>query len=127
MVTLTEILRKFIDRAKTTELRKKDIVESLENLLRELGIQSLKGEVSFGRIIPSRIPWIAFLPKNGSIKVSNGIFPVYLYYKNHGKLILAYGISETNTPIVSWPPSVINASRKIGDVLPEAERYKDSY
>ncbi len=126
-VTLTETLRKFIERAKTTELRKKDIVESVENLLRELGIQSLKGEVSFGRYTPSRIPWIAFLPENGSMKVSHGIYPVYLYYKNHDKLILAYGISETNTPNVSWPPSIIKSSRKIEDVLPEAEHYKDSY
>ncbi|KAA2240056.1 DUF3578 domain-containing protein [Chitinophaga agrisoli] len=57
-------------------------------------------DVSFGRGNLAHIPWIAFL-REGQ-KVSNGIYPVYLYYKEHNILILAYGISETTPPALNW-------------------------
>src|SRR5690606_3196322 len=31
-----------------------------------------------------------------------GIYPVYLFYKKHQLLILAYGVSETQTPNNEW-------------------------
>ena len=40
--------------------------------------------------------WISFLKEPNT--TSNGIYPVYLYYKEDDILILAYGISETTTP-----------------------------
>ena len=43
--------------------------------------------------MPARIPWIAFITPE--MKVSEGFYPVYLYYKKHETFILAYGISET--------------------------------
>lgn len=57
-------------------------------------------KVSFGQGNTARIPWISFLKSPNT--TSNGIYPVYLYYKDFDILILAYGISETNTPNSNW-------------------------
>ncbi len=59
-----------------------------------------KVTVSFGKGNIARIPWISFLIKPNI--TSQGIYPVYLYYKDLGILILAYGISETNIPKYDW-------------------------
>ncbi|MDD4437806.1 MAG: DUF3578 domain-containing protein [Tissierellia bacterium] len=59
-----------------------------------------KVTVSFGKGNIARIPWISFLIKPNI--TSKGIYPVYLYYKDLGILILAYGISETNMPKYDW-------------------------
>lgn len=63
----------------------------------------LEVKVSFGQGGPATIPWISFL-RNG-ITTSNGIYPVYLYFKKENLLILAYGISETNDPTFFWQNS----------------------
>ena len=57
-------------------------------------------KVGFGQGTPARIPWIAFLGEGQ--KVTKGIYPVYLYYKKIKKLILAYGVSETQPPEINW-------------------------
>lgn len=57
-------------------------------------------EISFGTGRASAIPWVAFTGYNQTIK--NGIYPVYLYYKDSSILILAYGVSETNPPSINW-------------------------
>jgi 5-methylcytosine-specific restriction protein B len=46
------------------------------------------------------VPWIAFLSENDYVQ--NGIYPVYLYYKENDLLILAYGVSEKNIPKNKW-------------------------
>ncbi|MCL7754935.1 DUF3578 domain-containing protein [Polaribacter sp. Z022] len=63
-------------------------------------LDDLKIEISFGVGRASSIPWIAFTSFNQTVK--DGIYPVFLYYKEHKTLILAYGISETNEPQHSW-------------------------
>jgi len=68
--------------------------ERIENYL------DLKVEAKFGTGRASAIPWIAFLSEEDSVQ--NGIYPVYLYYKEKKIIILAYGISETNEPNRSW-------------------------
>ena len=62
--------------------------------------RGLQIRVSFGQGAFSKIPWIAFL--TGEQQVSNGIYPVLLYYREARVLILAYGVSETNRPVNSW-------------------------
>lgn len=57
-------------------------------------------KVSFGVGNISRIPWIAFLGPGQA--VSNGIYPVFLYFKEEKQLLLCYGISETNQPDHQW-------------------------
>lgn len=56
--------------------------------------------VGFGQGYPTYVPWITFLiPPN---KTRDGIYPVYLYYKEKEILILSYGVSETNEPRMRW-------------------------
>jgi len=60
----------------------------------------LKLKVGFGVGKTAKIPWITFLGQNQ--EPQNGIFPVYYFFKENHKLILAYGISETNIPKRNW-------------------------
>lgn len=88
---LQEILTSFFDQTKTDQLATSHYPSHY------LGIKLKAG---FGRGNVAKIPWIAFLAKDQ--KVTNGIFPVYYYFKEQDKLILAYGISETEIPKKSW-------------------------
>lgn len=84
-------------------------------------------EVSFGKGNLARIPWIAFLGEN--MQVSNGYYPVYLYYKEKNILILSYGISET-IKIDSnkiWSESIRETEPQIKNIFPEIQRYGDSF
>jgi 5-methylcytosine-specific restriction enzyme B len=60
----------------------------------------LELKVGFGFGHTAKIPWITFLgPKQTP---QEGIFPVFYFFKENHKLILAYGISETHHPRKSW-------------------------
>ena len=87
-----EILDRFLAQAQTDDLKVKGKYPK--------EFEGLEIKVSFGQGNLSRIPWIALL--KGENKVSDGIYPVLLYYKDHDLLVLAYGISETNTPSEKW-------------------------
>ena len=60
---------------------------------------------------------------------SKGIYPVYLLYKNIEKLVLAYGISETNPPNQSWVLSNPQSIREYfsDNNLEPPTRYGDSF
>lgn len=76
--------------------------------------------------MPARIPWIAFVAP--AMQVSNGFYPVYLYYKELDKLILAYGISETEACTDTWPYEIKNNNKTITAYLnADVSRYGDSY
>ena len=81
----------FIDQSQTDNLKYSHYSNSF------LG---LNVKVSFGQGGVANIPWISFL-KDGQ-STSNGIYPVYLYYKSLNLLLLSYGISEKSIPVVSW-------------------------
>lgn len=89
--------------------------------------QSLKVKVSFGKGNQAKIPWIAFLNEENTVQ--EGIYPVYLYYKEKNLLILAYGVSETNKPPINWklsnPLTIKNFfdEKKLG----EPDRYGSSF
>jgi 5-methylcytosine-specific restriction protein B len=55
--------------------------------------------VSFGQGNRAKVPWIAFLKSGHTVK--EGIYPAFLYYRDIGVLILAYGTSESST-LNSW-------------------------
>lgn len=75
---------------------------------------------------PARIPWMAFIAPE--MRVSHGFYPVYLYYKQTETLILAYGVSETEESVVSWPAEIMNSSQTIEAYLKgSATRYGDSF
>lgn len=116
--TYSEQLLEFLDQAKTDNLKTKHFDNEYNGL---------KVKVSFGQGVSARIPWISFLQEPFS--TSEGIYPVYLYYKNIDKLILAYGISETNKPQIDWK---INNPIKIKDFFKDnslntPDRYGDSF
>ena len=84
-------LIKFIEQAKTNNLKTQEYAKEL---------QGLTIKISFGQGNMAKIPWISFLDKGQT--TSHGIYPVYLYYKEYAKLILAYGVSETTQPDIDW-------------------------
>jgi 5-methylcytosine-specific restriction protein B len=90
-LTYYDQLIKFLNQAKTTDLTTSHYENSYANL---------KVKVSFGQGNQARVPWIAFLKENQTVQ--DGIYPVYLFFKEKKLLILAFGISETNRPKNSW-------------------------
>ncbi|MCA1474305.1 AAA family ATPase [Bradyrhizobium sp. NBAIM08] len=88
--------------------------------------RGLQIRVSFGQGVASRVPWIAFLAPGE--KVSEGIYPVLLYYREAKALILAYGVSETKQPGREWKnleaESIAEYQRR--HFNREPERYGDS-
>ncbi|HVT86220.1 MAG TPA: DUF3578 domain-containing protein, partial [Chitinophagaceae bacterium] len=111
-------LKKFLDQSKTTELGTSDYLNTF---------QGVSVKVSFGKGNQARIPWIAFL--NGVDNVQEGIYPVYLYYKEKGLLILAYGVSETKKPNRTWNVSNVKSIAEYFDEnnLGTPERYGSSF
>ena len=84
-------LKEFLAQAKTDNLKTKHYNSEF------LGT---KVKVSFGQGNAARIPWMSFLIEPN--KPMDGIYPVYLYYKDFDLLILAYGVSELNKPSQTW-------------------------
>ena len=114
-----EELEKFLKQAKTDNLKTKHFT----NKYREINVK-----VSFGQGMPARIPWISFLIKPNT--TANGIYPVYLYYKELNLLILSYGISETSESRYKWPK--LDSEVKIKEYfkkegLGEPVRYGESF
>lgn len=110
---LSYIAREWIDKNKTKNMDKKsNYSEELIAFLNQAKTDNLKTKhykrnyrgtrvkVSFGQGNAAKIPWISFLKE--PFTTSDGIYPVYLYYKELHKLILSYGRSETNKPQVDW-------------------------
>jgi 5-methylcytosine-specific restriction protein B len=90
--------------------------------------RGLQVKVGFGQGVFSRVPWIAFLGQGQ--KVSGGIYPVLLYYREARVLILAYGVSETNVPTLEW--NGLDQPRTVASYLRQKhsrdpERYGDSF
>jgi len=88
--------------------------------------EGLKLRVSFGMGAPARVPWISFLASE--MATSNGIYPVYLYYKDLQTLILSYGVSETEQSLQSWPGDIINSTQTVAAYFDKkVPRYGDSF
>jgi 5-methylcytosine-specific restriction enzyme B len=114
-----QLLIDFLNQAQTKSLETKPYPKKFNGL-------QLK--VSFGQGNSARIPWIALLRDDQT--VSNGIYPVYLYYKNQNILILAYGVSETHSPPINW--TLDSSTYTINKAFQEQyqtkpERYGNSY
>ncbi|MDA9872598.1 hypothetical protein N9C25_00075 [Saprospiraceae bacterium] len=80
--------------------------------------------ISFGLGRFTHVPWIVFT--NYSQELMNGIYPVILCYTEQKKIILSYGISETNSPQEAWGEFVEGLST-IAKLIPEADKYLSSY
>ena len=113
-----ELVHEFLEQAKTNNLKTKHFQKTYRDT---------KIKVSFGQGNSAKIPWISFLKE--PFTTSDGIYPVYLYYKNINSLILAYGKSETNIPSKEWninnPVTIYQHFKENGFEKPD--RYGDSY
>jgi len=117
-MNFSEQLAKFLAQSENGELTTSGYVKHYEDL---------EVRVSFGQGNQARITWIAFLAYGHT--VSNGIYPVYLYFKKNKLLILAYGASESKKPEANW--SLPNL-KSINEYFKEnqferPERYGTSY
>jgi 5-methylcytosine-specific restriction enzyme B len=88
---IKEILRSFFEQTETDNIKTSNFPANHSGL---------KLQVGFGIGKVAKIPWITFLGENQNPQ--NGIFPVYYFFKEHHKLMLAYGISETEKPNGNW-------------------------
>ena len=86
------LLRQFIEQA--------DKEEDLSTSSYPKAFCGMSVKVSFGQGVFSHIPWVSFTGYGQT--TSDGIYPVYLYYRSVGVLILAYGVSETKKPDATW-------------------------
>ncbi len=117
MNSVSEILKNFIFQAQAGDLKTSAYPKEWADL---------KVKVSFGMGAPARIPWISLLAPE--ITTSNGIYPVYLYYKDFQTLILAYGVSETKEFSKSWPAEIMNSAETISAYFNQkVPRYGDSF
>ncbi len=113
------VIDSFLKQAQTDDLTKKDYPKTFKGL---------NVKVSFGAGNIAHIPWVALLDDKNA--VTEGIYPVYLFYRSQNILILAYGVSETNPPPMNWNESerlqtVQDWFMKHVDSKPE--RYGSSY
>jgi len=116
MVDAQNFLDKFIIQAHSGSLKTSEYPKDFLDL---------KMKVSFGQGGRARVPWISFTAPEMS--VSNGYYPVYLYYRELNILILSFGLSETFEYGDAWPLEIISDKIKISDFIPNPPRYGSSY
>lgn len=110
----SHLISDFLAQAKTTNL----ITNHYPKTYR-----GLKIVVSFGKGNIAKVPWICFLGKDQ--KASDGIYPIFLYFKKFEILVLAYGVSETMPPVKSW--KVSNGVKSISEFFRELNLPNDKY
>ncbi|MDG1278521.1 MAG: DUF3578 domain-containing protein [Algoriphagus sp.] len=111
-------LIKFLNQSKTEDLKTRDYKREYKGL---------KVKVSFGQGSQAKIPWISFLKSPHT--TADGIYPVYLFYKDEDLLILAHGVSETHIPNQTWNLQGIKTINELFEEknLKPPYRYGDSY
>ena len=88
-------------------------------------IEEFKSKVSFGQGVRARVPWISIT--GTGISTSNGYYPVYLYYRDEGLLVLAFGVSETTEFGETWPDEVQSRFPLVDEVIENPPRYGTSW
>lgn len=88
-------------------------------------IEEFKSKVSFGQGVRARVPWISIT--GTGISTSNGYYPVYLYYRDEGLLVLAFGVSETTEFGETWPDEVQSRFPLVDEVIDNPPRYGTSW
>lgn len=109
-------LTEFLGQAHTTNLKTAHYSKEFE---------TFKMKVSFGQGVSARVPWISFYAEGMS--TSNGYYPVYLYFKDSKKLVLSFGVSETNDFGKSWREDILDGALQIKKLIENPPRYGDSW
>lgn len=117
-MSLKEFVEPFLEQARTSDLTVGGRYPQT--------YMGLKVLVSFGKGNVAKVPWIAFLSPGQ--KVSEGIYPILLFYKREEVLVLAYGVSEVNKPSARWnlvdTPTIETYARRSGLKI---EKYRTSF
>lgn len=88
---IASLVAKFLEQSSRGDLSVRDYPQQY---------RGLEVKVSFGKGNIARIPWIAFLAEDQA--VSEGIYPVFLFFRDQRALALCYGVSETNRSRHAW-------------------------
>lgn len=88
---------------------------------------SLELKIGFGIGKDANIPWVAFLGEGQTVQ--DGIFPVFYFFKNYHKIVLAYGVSEANKPKRNWfvPPNTKTVKQYFESLHINPHKYHYSY
>jgi hypothetical protein len=118
----------FVEALLSKFLKQAESADDLSTKSYPKSYRGLQVSVSFGKGNFGRIPWISFLGHDQ--KTTDGIYPVYLFYRDAGVLVLAYGISETKPPTTEWKdtegaPTIREYLKSNFGKTPE--RYGDSF
>ena len=112
-----DILNRFLIQTQSNDLKYSSYPKNWSDLILR---------ISFGMGVPARVPWIAFITED--MKVSEGFYPVYLFYKETNTLILAYGISETMQYSKTWPEEILSSNITLKKYFnKKIPRYGDSF
>jgi len=112
---IKDIINQFINRSiQKDSLKTNDILKNNSNY------KWFKVKISFWMWTYAKITWISFL-RDGN-KTSKGIYPAVLFNIETKKIVVAYGISETNPPVLNW---WIENKQKILEIW--WNKYKASY
>lgn len=111
-----DFLRDFIDQSATGNLKTAQYPKEFK---------SFRMKVSFGQGAQARVPWISFY--TSGMSTSNGYYPVYLLYREAKKLVLSFGVSETNDFGEKWKDEILGDSKVISDVIDNPPRYGNSW
>lgn len=116
-MNFNKLLSEYISQSQTKNMRYSHYPKEYSGLKMKLG---------FGMGIPAKVTWIAFTAPE--IKVSDGFYPVFLYYKKQKKLILAYGLSIWHPSDEGWPNDVIDSLQTIGEFFNDKHvNYSNSF
>lgn len=108
---LIELIAAFMNQVQTDDQR----YSKYQGIYRELNISA-----KFGQGNLSRIPWMAFTGY-GQV-LMQGIYPVLLFHRETKKLVVAYGVSQTNQPNHTWDITNKSTTSSLG-----WSDYKDSF
>jgi 5-methylcytosine-specific restriction protein B len=100
MLNIEEYITRFIafSNIQVTGNGVKDLKVFTKDFIKDY--RGLNVQFSVGKGRATNIPWVSFLGKNQ--ETQNGIYPVFLYYKDINIIFLAYGISITKEPDKNW-------------------------
>ena len=117
MNSIFEVLEAFILQAHAGDLKTSTYPKEWNHL---------QMKVSFGQGVLARVPWIALYAPE--MQVSQGFYPVYLFFRAANRLVLSYGVSETAEYQSSWPSEVTSHKPKINEYFSDdVPRYGDSF